>query len=159
MVDIDRKYISNSIEMTSEHSTTPANAMTTPTAGARRNARVASAPVVASFLAVEITNAKANKKKRRRMSNQLRGENAVEIRIKSEEKAKSSGEKVKSYANCCEEAGFLTDNARADLRRTPRTFLPPKKISRIDIGRQCYSLRGKKSSTKELPKLVGSTRA
>ena len=124
MVDIDRRYISNSIEMTSEHSTTPANAMTTPTAGARRTSRVASAPVVASLLAMETARAEANKKKRRRISNQLRGENAVEIRIASEKKAKSSGEKAKSCVKCCEEAGFLTDNARADLRGTPRTFPP-----------------------------------
>ena len=124
MVDIDRRYISNSIEMTSEHSTTPANAMTTPTAGARRTSRVASAPTTASFLAMEIAKAEANKKKRRRISNQLRGENAVEIRIASEKKAKSSGEKAKSCVKCCEEAGFLTDNARADLRGTPRTFPP-----------------------------------
>ena len=108
---------------------------------------------------METAKAEANKKKRRRISNQLRGENAVEIRITSEKKAKSSGEKAKSCVKCCEEAGFLTDNARADLRRTPRTFPPRKKISRIDIGRQCYSLRGRKSSTKELSKVVGSTRA
>ena len=141
MVDIDRRYISNSIEMTSEHSTTPANAMTTTTAVARRTSRVALAPTTTSFLAMETARAEANKKKRRRISNQLRGENAVEIRIASEKKAKSSGEKVKSCVKCCEEAGFLTSNARADLRRTLRTFLPQKKISRIEIGRQWYSLR------------------
>ena len=159
MVDIDRRYISNSIEMTSEHSTTPLNVMTTPTAGARRTSRVASAPTTASFLAMETARAEANKKKRRRMSNQLREENAVEIRIASEKEAKRTGEKVKSYAKCCEEAGFLTDNARADLRRTPRTFPPRKKISQIEIGHQCYSLRGRQSSTKELSRVVGSTRA
>ena len=159
MVDIDRRYISNSIEMTSEHSTTPANAMTTTTVVARRTSRVALAPTTASFLAMETARAEANKKKRRRISNQLRGENAVEISIASEKKAKSSGEKVKSCVKCCEEAGFLTDNARADLRRTPRTFLPPRRISQIEIGRQCYSLRGRKSSTKELSKVVGSMRA
>ena len=141
MVDIDRRYISNSIEMTTEHSTTPANAMTTTTVVARRTSRVALAPTTASFLAMETARAEANKKKRRRISNQLRGENAVEIRIASEKKAKSSGEKVKSCVKCCEEAGFLTSNARADLRRTLRTFLPQKKISRIEIGRQWYSLR------------------
>ena len=124
MVDIDRRYISNSIEMTTEHSTTPANAMTTTTVVARRTSRVASAPTPASLLAVEIAKAEAKKKKRRRISNQLRGENAVEIRIASEKKAKSSGEKAKSCVKCCEEAGFLTDNARADLRGTPRTFPP-----------------------------------
>lgn len=124
MVDIDRRYISNSIEMTSEHSTTPANAMTTTTAGARRTSRVALAPTTASFLAMETARAEANKKKRRRISNQLRGDKAVEIRIESEKKAKSSGEKAKSCVKCCEEAGFLTDNARADLRGTPRTFPP-----------------------------------
>ena len=110
--------------MTSEHSTTPANAMTTTTAGARRTSRVALAPAAASLLAMEIAKAEANKKKRRRISNQLRGENAVEIRIESEIEAERTGEKVKSYVKCCEEAGFLPDNARADLRRTPRTFPP-----------------------------------
>ena len=110
--------------MTSEHSTTPANAMTTTTVVARRTSRVALAPTTASFLAMETARAEANKKKRRRISNQLRGENAVEISIASEKKAKSSGEKVKSCVKCCEEAGFLTDNARADLRGTPRTFPP-----------------------------------
>ena len=115
MVDIDRRYISNSIEMTTEHSTTVV---------ARRTSRVALAPTTASFLAMETARAEANKKKRRRISNQLRGENAVEIRIASEKKAKSSGEKAKSCVKCCEEAGFLTDNARADLRGTPRTFPP-----------------------------------
>jgi len=124
VVDIDRRYISNSIKTTSEHLTTHVNAMTTTTAGARRTSRVASAPSVASFLAVEIAKAEAKKNKRRRISNQLRGKNAVEIRITSEKKAESSGEKVKSYVKCCEEAGFLPDNARADLRRTPRTFPP-----------------------------------
>ena len=124
MVDIDRTYISNSIKMTTEHSTTPANAMTTTTAVARRTSRVALAPTTASFLAMETARAEANKNKQRRMSNQLRGENAVEISIASEKKAKSSGEKVKSCVKCCEEAGFLTDNARADLRGTPRTFPP-----------------------------------
>jgi len=103
--------------MTSEHSTTPANAMTTTAAVARRTSRVALAPTTASFLAMEIAKAEANKKKRRRESNQLRGDKAVELRIASEEKAKSSGEKVKSYVNCCEEAEFLTENARADLSR------------------------------------------
>ena len=90
MVDIDRTYISNSIKMTTEHSTTPANAMTTTTVVARRTSRVALAPTTASFLAMEIAKAEANNKKRRRISNQLRGENAVEIRIASEKKAKSS---------------------------------------------------------------------
>ena len=83
----------------------------------------------------------------------------MEIRIASEKEAESSGEKVKSCVKCCEEAGFLTSNARADLRRTLRTFLPQKKISRIEIGRQCYSLRGRQSSTKDLSNVVGSTRA
>jgi hypothetical protein len=64
---------------------------------------------------METARAEANKNKRRRMSNQLRGDNAVEIRIESEKEAERTGEKVKSYVKCCEDAGFKTNNPRTDL--------------------------------------------
>jgi hypothetical protein len=69
-------------------------------------------PSVDLLQAMELKKSQGKRAKRRRESNQLRGEKAVKIRVESEKKAKTSGEKAKSYEKYCEEASFLTDNAR-----------------------------------------------
>jgi len=98
--------------MTSRDLITPAHTIAMGNAATRRSVRISTMPSVDLLQAMELKKSQAKRAKRRRESNQLRGEKAVKIRVESEKKAKTSGEKAKSYEKYCEEASFLTDNAR-----------------------------------------------
>jgi len=102
--------------MTSEHLTTPVSGVMTSSAATRRSSRIVSAPqVTQSEYAKRCDAKKAKKQKRRRDSNILRREDAVKRRLESEEEARKSGEKVKTYEKCCIEANYVTDFPRQDL--------------------------------------------
>ena len=86
--------------MTSEYLTTPVSAIGTVTSAARRSGRTRGVPQTApTKYAIQEQKAKEAKKKKRRDSNVRRGEDAVKIRLESEEKAKESGEKPETYKN------------------------------------------------------------
>jgi len=87
--------------MTSNDLTTPPHTIATGTAATRRSGRISSMPSEALLQAKEMKKSRVDKGKRRRESNQCRGDNAVQIRVESEKKAKMSDEKVKSYEKCC----------------------------------------------------------
>ena len=97
--------------MTSRDLITPAHTIAMGNAATRRSVRISTMPSVDLLQAMELKKSQGKRAKRRRESNQLRGEKAVKIRVESEKK-KTSGEKAKSYEKYCEEASFLTDNAR-----------------------------------------------
>lgn len=102
--------------MTSEHLTTPVSAIMTSTAATRRSSRIVSASRVPQTDYEKSCDERERMKlKKRRTSNIQRGEDAVKRRLESEEKAGKSGEKVKTYEECCEETGFLADFPRQDL--------------------------------------------
>ena len=84
--------------MISEHLTTPVSAIGTVTSAARRSGRTRGVPQTApTKYAIQEQKAKEAKKKKRRDSNVRRGEDAVKTRLESDEKAKKSGEKPKTY--------------------------------------------------------------
>ena len=84
--------------MTSEHLTTPVSAIGTTTSATRRSSRIRGVPQTApTEYAIRERKAEEAKKKKRRDSNVRSGEEAVKIRLESEEKAKKSGEKPKTY--------------------------------------------------------------
>ena len=86
--------------MTSEYLTTPMSAIGTVTSAARRSGRTRGVPQTApTKYAIQEQKAKEAKKKKRRDSNVQRGQNAVNIRLESDEKAEKSGEKPKPYKN------------------------------------------------------------
>lgn len=116
--DIDRRQIENSIKMTSEHLTTPVSDIRTSTAATRRSSRlVLDSRVRRTEYEKSCDAQKTTKEKRRRISNIRRGGEAVIRRLESEEKADKSGEKVKTYEECCQDAGYLTDFPRQDLSK------------------------------------------
>ena len=104
--------------MTSEHLTTPVSGIMTSTAATRRSSRIVSASRVSRTDYEKSCDVlETLKLKKQRTSNIQRGEEAVRIRLESERKSAESGEKVKTYKMCCEEAGYLTGNASKDLNR------------------------------------------
>ena len=75
--------------MISEHLTIPVSAIGTTTAATRRSSRIRGVPQTApTEYAIQERKAKEAKKKKRRDSNVRRREDAVKIRLESEEKAK-----------------------------------------------------------------------
>jgi hypothetical protein len=110
--------------MTSGHLTTPVSGIMTSTAATRRSSRFFSdSRVPRTDYETSCDALKTLKVKKRRTSNIQRGEEAVRIRLESERKSGESGEKVKTYEMCCEEAGFLTGNASKDLNRLKRKLV------------------------------------
>ena len=86
--------------MTPEHLTTPVSAIGTITSATRRSVRTRGGPQTTPMeYAIREREAEEAKKKKRRDSNVRRGEDAVKIRLESEEKAKKSGEIVKTCKN------------------------------------------------------------
>ena len=86
--------------MISEHPTIPMSAIGTTTSATRRSSRIRGVPQTApTEYAIQERKAKEAKKKKRRDSNVRRGEDAVNIRLESDEKAEKSGEKPKPYKN------------------------------------------------------------
>ena len=86
--------------MTSEHLAIPVSAIGTTTAATRRSNRIRVVPQTAPReYAIQERKVKEAKKNKRRDSNVRRGEDAVKIRLESEEKSKNSSEKPKTYKN------------------------------------------------------------
>ena len=86
--------------MTPEHLIIPVSAIGTTTAAMRRSSRIRGVPQTApTEYAIWERKAEEAKLKWRRDSNVRRGEDALRIRLESEEKAKKSDEKPKTYEN------------------------------------------------------------
>ena len=86
--------------MTPEHLIIPVSAIGTATAAMRRSSRIRGVPQTASTeYAIWERKAEEAKLKWRRDSNVRRGEDALRIRLESEEKTKKSDEKPKTYEN------------------------------------------------------------